>query len=95
MKEKTLFRDQLAKDRTSLANERTLLAYSRTALGLVGVAVLVYKFGDPVVGMVAGCLSLAGALVVMLLGIRSYRSVTSRVSGHYRAEEDLEFVQAD
>jgi len=74
-------RDQLARDRTHLANERTLLAYIRTAIGLVagGVAVLHLYAGPGGVWSARGLL-LAGALV-LVIGVRRYRTVRSHLGG--------------
>ena len=72
-------RDALAIDRTSLANERTALSYGRTVLGLVGLAVFIFKFADPVMGIVFGSLALATAVGVSYLGYRSYRHIEDRI----------------
>lgn len=72
-------RDRLAIDRTILANERTALSYGRTALGLIGLAVLIYKFSDPFVGPIFGSLALAGAAAVAYFGFKSYRSITQKI----------------
>ncbi|MBI4087886.1 DUF202 domain-containing protein [Candidatus Kaiserbacteria bacterium] len=79
MSEDAKLRDSLARDRTALANERTLLAYSRTALGLVALAVLVFKFASPDVAIFAAPLSLTAALFVMFWGLRSFNTVSKRL----------------
>jgi uncharacterized membrane protein YidH (DUF202 family) len=38
---------EMARDRTLLANESTLLSYVRTSLGLIGAAIVIFKFTTP------------------------------------------------
>ena len=82
--EETELRDELARERTILANERTLLAYGRTALGLVALAVFIFKFATPEVAAIFGALTLTCALFVSAWGIHSYRIVDARVQGKTR-----------
>gem|GEM_PF-4294804 len=82
MAEDTNVRDQLARDRTILSNERTLLSYSRTSLALIGVAAVIFKFADPVIGMIFGALALTAAGFVFFWGVRSYRIMRERLSPH-------------
>ena len=81
MSEDTKLRDDLARDRTAMANERTLLAYGRTSLGLLGLAVVIFKFTDPESAMIWGSLSLTAAGFVFFWGLRSYRMVNARMQG--------------
>jgi putative membrane protein len=81
MTEDTLLRDELARERTVLANERTLLAYGRTTLGLIGLAVVIFKFSDAGTAMIFGSLSLTLSVFVALWGVHSYRRVQVRLSG--------------
>ena len=85
MLEDTTVRDELARDRTMMANERTMLAYVRTALGLIGLAVIIFKFGDEVTAVIFGSLSLTAAAFVLFWGIRNYRVVSARI----RVEADV------
>lgn len=86
MAEDTTLRDSLARDRTALANERTLLAYVRTGLGLVGLAVIVIKFGEGTVSAVTGMAALAAALFVFAWGVRSFNLVRERIDPGSRSE---------
>ena len=92
-------RDALAIDRTSLANERTALSYGRTALGCIGLAVFIFKFGDSVIGVIFGSLSLAAAVGVIYLGVRSYRNIADRIHAggleHLSPAEELELAVED
>jgi len=88
MIEETTLRDELARERTLLANERTLLAYGRTTLGLVGLAVIIFKFtDDPIFASVVGTIVLFAAAVTLVMGMRSYRSTNARINGEIAAEE--------
>lgn len=80
MVEDTTLRDELARDRTALANERTLLAYGRTSLGLVALSVFVFRFAPTSVGITIGICALIIGLGVLLLGVRNYRLVASRIA---------------
>lgn len=80
MAEDTTLRDELAKDRTVLANERTLLAYGRTSVGLVALAVFVFRFSPTPMGITIGVCALVGAAGLMLWGFYSYRVVSSRIA---------------
>jgi putative membrane protein len=73
MNDDTKIRDELARDRTVMANERTLLAYGRTALGLLALAVFIFKFTPPIFALAAGSVALGAALFVFFWGIRNYR----------------------
>jgi putative membrane protein len=87
MIEQTTLRDELARERTVLANERTLLAYGRTALGLVGLAVIIFKFTeDPTFAVMVGSLALAAGALIGYFGIRNYRLTNSRIMGDIAAE---------
>ncbi len=88
-KEGSYVRDELARERTALANQRTLLAYGRTALGLVALAVLVFKFGSSDIALILGPLSLTAALFVMLWGLWSFRGASERLSGKSRRKWGL------
>ncbi len=81
MSEDTRLRDELAKDRTKLANERTLLSYGRTALGLLGLAAVIFKFSEPQYAMIFGSLSVTVAGFVFFWGWRSYLAVEARIEG--------------
>lgn len=87
MAENTTLRDDLARERTVMANERTLLAYGRTALGLVGIAVIIFKFAEPEIALVAGVLSLAAALAVFFWGLRSYRQTAAKLKAGVPSRE--------
>ncbi len=81
-----------------MANERTLLAYARTVLGLIGLAVIIFKFGDEVTAVVFGSLSLTAAAFVLFWGLRSYRVVAERIGASTEVtsiDETPLFVEAD
>lgn len=80
MHEDASLRNGLALERTALANERTLLSYGRTALGLVGLAVFIFKFSSPEIAMIGGSLSLTAALFVFFWGMRTYQRTAERIS---------------
>ena len=88
-KEGSYVRNNLARERTALANQRTLLAYGRTALGLLAVAIFVFKFGSPDVALVLGPLSLTAALFIMLWGLWSFRNTAEQLSGKPRKKRGL------
>jgi putative membrane protein len=90
MAEDTTLRDELARDRTALANERTLLSYSRTALGLVALAVLIFKFSPTALDIGIGICALAAAGIVFAIGLRSFRSVSSKI--HADAAHSIELA---
>jgi len=68
-------RDYLAAARTALANERTLLAYVRTALSLVIAGAFFVKFVDRPVARFGGWASAALGLIVLAIGLRSFRNM--------------------
>ncbi len=72
-------RDELARDRTQLANERTVLSYARTVLGILGLAVVVFKFTSPDVGEPAAIALLLVALFIGVFGFRSFRAVKNKI----------------
>ena len=96
MAEDTKVRDELARDRTAMANERTLLAYGRTSLGLIGLAVFIFKFTSIEFGMIFGSLSLTAAGLVFFWGIRSYRVAHAHIDAIVKSQEPAPvFVEAD
>jgi uncharacterized membrane protein YidH (DUF202 family) len=89
MSENTFVRDELARERTKLSNERTLLAYGRTVLGLIGLAILIFKFAASTSGIIAGLFMLTAAVCVSLFGVRSYRMASARIADHSTREVEL------
>lgn len=87
MAEDTRLRDDLARERTVMANERTLLSYGRTALGLVGVAVVIFHFADPQIALIAGAASLVFALIVFFWGLNSYRITAAKLKAGIPSRE--------
>lgn len=71
----TLLRDMLAIDRTKMANERTLLAYVRTALAVAVVGATLIQFFDNVTATIAGVGFIVAAVVMLVIGVRRFRSV--------------------
>ncbi len=65
--------ERLAADRTRLANERTLMASVRTALGLVAAGTGFGKYLDEPLLRVIFILFIPAGIVVLALGIVSYR----------------------
>lgn len=92
MLEDTTVRDELARDRTIMANERTLLAYARTSLGLTGLAVIIFKFGDQLTSILFGSLALAAAALVSFWGVRSYRLVATRLEADTNSDEGRHYL---
>jgi len=78
-----------------MANERTLLAYGRTALGLVGAAILIFKFASPEIGMIFGSLFLTMAGFVMFWGVHSYRVVADRIDAGARHSRELALLESN
>ena len=72
-------RDKLAIDRTTLANERTFLAYARTAIGLLAGGVALLQLADAAWAIGLGWAALALSPLVMLLGIRRFWRVRTRL----------------
>ena len=75
-------RTDLAKDRTLLANQRTFLSYMRTTLAVVALAVLIFKFTPIIIGIPLGTITMAFALILFLYGIKSYKTMNSKISGN-------------
>ena len=94
MSEETKLRDDLAIDRTVLANERTFLSYSRTALALVGAAAVIFKFSDPVIGMIFGSLAATLAVFVFFWGLRNYRMMKAHLATDLQILDDMEAQEA-
>jgi len=67
-----ILRDLLAADRTVLANERTFLAFVRTALTLLVAGVSFIKFFQEPIIVVLGWIFVPLAVVVQVIGTRSY-----------------------
>ncbi|VGO13997.1 hypothetical protein PDESU_02554 [Pontiella desulfatans] len=79
-----ILRDHLAYDRTVLANERTFLSYARTSITLIIAGGTLIKFLHQEVLMLSlgiAVFSMGG--IVLLIGIRRYRSVKRRLSVAY------------
>jgi len=70
-----ILRDLLAIDRTILANERTLLSYCRTVLAMLAAGATLIHFIDAVWALVTGVAFIAGAIVVLGIGIWRFRRV--------------------
>ncbi len=91
MADDTTLRDELARDRTALANERTLLSYSRTALGLVALGVLIFKFSPSTLDIAIGVCALIAAGAVFVVGLRSFRNVSAKISAESAHGVELAF----
>jgi len=94
MAEDTTLRDDLARDRTVLANERTFLSYSRTSLALVGVAAVVFKFSDPLTGMIVGSLAATLAVFVFFWGLRNYQIMKAHLAIDSEILEEISTQEA-
>lgn len=94
MSEETQLRDDLARDRTALANERTFLSYSRTALALLGAAAVIFKFSDPLVGMLFGSLTATLAAFVFFWGLHSYRIMHAHLAIDSEILEEISAADA-
>ena len=94
MSEETKIRDDLARDRTALANERTFLSYARTALALLGAAAVIYKFSDPVIGMIFGSLTATFAVFVFFWGLRTYRIMKAHLAIDSEILEEISVQEA-
>lgn len=70
---------ELDRDRTHLANQRTFLAYMRTALGVIVLAVFIFKFAPTVIGLPLGAITLVIALIIILYGVKDYRSIETKI----------------
>lgn len=82
-KEDIILRDHLAIERTKLANERTLLSYIRTTLYLVlgGIAFLGMQDLKEIRGL--GYLSLALAIIVLIIGIVRFLELKKHIKKMY------------
>lgn len=72
---------EMARDRTLLANESTLLSYVRTSLGLIGAAIVIFKFATPFEAMIFGPLSLATAVFIFFWGLHNHRIMKAKIMG--------------
>ncbi len=72
-------RDELARDRTQLANERTILSYSRTVLGILGLAVIVYKFVPGDLGIPLSVAMVIVAAAIGFVGVRSFTTIKKKI----------------
>ena len=79
--ESTGLRDELALDRTDLANERTLLSYIRTALGVAGLAVVIFKVMPAGWNIFLGAASAATAFAIGTFGIRRFITLREKIHG--------------
>ncbi len=77
---------EMARDRTILANESTLLSYVRTALGLVGAAIVIFKFATPDEAMFFGSLALATAFFIFVWGLHNHRAMKAKIMGATTSE---------
>lgn len=71
----------MARDRTELANERTLLSYVRTTLGLIGAAIIIFRFATPLEAAILGPLCLTIAICILIWGFRNYRVMKAKING--------------
>ena len=85
----------MARDRTLLANESTLLAYSRTSLGLVGAAIVIFKFATVTEGAIFGSLALATAVFVFLYGLHNYRAMKRKIVEETHEEVVTRLAESD
>ena len=88
LKEDIILRDYLALERTRLANERTLFAYIRTSLNLIlaGIAFLQLRYFESLQWL--GWTSLAGSLVILVLGIWRYLQLRRQLNHYYKASSE-------
>lgn len=82
-RDKLILRDHLALERTRLANERTFMAYIRSALYLLvgGLALMQVEGHGDMAGV--GWLSLALALVFLLIGVIRFHSLKRQLASYY------------
>lgn len=74
--------NHLEEDRTRMANQRTILAYIRTSLGVLVLAILIFKFAPTVIGIPLGAVTLVVSLIIFLYGFKSYRKMEHRINGN-------------
>lgn len=63
-----------------MANERTLLSYSRTALGVIAVALFIFKFASYPTDLLSGVPVLIFGVGVWLWGIYRYRKAATKLT---------------
>ncbi len=80
---------EMARDRTILANERTFLAYGRTALGLIGAAIVIFKFASREDAIIFGPLCLVVAVAIFIWGMYNYRAFDAKIKGTQRPASEL------
>ena len=71
---------EMARDRTILANERTFLAYSNSALGLIGAALVIFKFAEPNEALIFGSIAFTAAFFVFFWGVHHYRVMAAKIN---------------
>ena len=88
LKEDIILRDYLALERTRLANERTLFAYIRTSLYLILAGIAFLQLSDLESLQWLGWTSLAGSVIIMLLGIWRYLQLRRQLNHYYKASSE-------
>ncbi len=82
---KTIFRDQLAIERTKLANYRTLLAFTRTFLMIIisGVTLIKIVSKDDFLFYI-GVVLIPISFVILIIGVSDYLRVKNNLKQIYR-----------
>src|SRR5690554_772956 len=88
LKDDIILSDYVSLERTRLANQRTLFTYIPTSLYLIlaGIAFLqLWDFGSL---QWLGWTSLAGSLVILVLGIWRYLQLRRQLNHYYKASSE-------
>jgi len=83
----------MARDRTQLSNERTFLSYVRTSLGLVGAAIIIFRFATQEEAIIFGPALLVIAALILFWGVQNYRIMSAKIKGA-SAHEVVALVEA-
>ena len=86
---------EMARDRTLLANESTLLSYVRTSLGLIGAAIVIFKFATPSEAMIFGSLAMATSAFIFMRGLRNHKIMKVKIMGATPSEVVTQLAEAD